>query len=229
MNQTVFPCANLILDLDGTLVDSAPDLTRAMNHVLTEIGRPALEPETVRHLVGQGARVLIERGLERTGGCDGMPSVDDLLPVFLDFYRAHIADDSRPFPGAVALLERAREAGLRLGICTNKPQAMSEQLMDHLALSRYFDVMVGGDVLPVKKPDPAHLDSVIDRLGSGPSVLLGDTETDVAAARASGVAVGIVRFGFSAIPPEQLAADFLVDAFEAVDGFLAPLARPAPV
>ncbi|MBK5910226.1 phosphoglycolate phosphatase [Rhodothalassium salexigens] len=222
-------CRNLILDLDGTLVDSAPDLTRALNHVLASLDRPALDPQTVRHMVGQGAAKLIERGLAHTGGGDGVPPVADLLPGFLDFYGAHIADGSRPFPGAVDLLDRARAAGLRLGLCTNKPQAMTEALMDALDLSDYFDVMIGGDVLSGRKPDPVHLDTVCARLGDGPAVLLGDTATDVAAGRASGVPVGVVSFGFSATPAADLGGDFLIDSFAAVDAHLAPLARPARV
>lgn len=216
------PCRRLIFDLDGTLVDSAPDLTRALNHILTGLGRPPLPPRTVRHLVGRGARVLIARGLDETGGRDGAPDVEALLPDFLAFYGAHIADESRPFPGAEAVLDWADAQGMALGVCTNKPQALSEALLEALGLRHRFGSIVGGDALAVKKPDPGHLEAVMAALGQGPAVLIGDTETDLLAARGAGIPIALVRFGFSPVAVDTLGADLLLDRFEDLPQLLKP-------
>ncbi|GAB4137161.1 MAG: phosphoglycolate phosphatase [Rhodothalassiaceae bacterium] len=211
----------IVFDLDGTLVDTAPDLAAAMNHVLMGLGRPVLLLEDVRHMVGQGARRLLELGLAASGGLKpGDPSFDVLLGRFLAHYEAHIAQDSRPFPGAVALLHSLMKRGIALGICTNKPQALAEALLDALALRPFFTSMVGGDVLPVRKPDPRHLEAALSPLGAGPALMIGDSAADAEAARAAGVPVLLARFGYSPDPVDDLAADACFDSFDALHELL---------
>ena len=206
--------ATIVFDLDGTLVDSAPDLTAALNVALADAGRPAIDPATVRHLVGHGARALIERGLTLTGG-GGEAEVARALPVFLDYYAAHVADGTRPYPGATSVLDALAAHGCRLAICTNKPVALSRALIAKLGWGERFVANLGGDSLPVRKPDPAHLLATIAAAGGDPAdaVLVGDTAVDVAAARAAGVPVVVVAFGFADRPATELGADAVIRDF----------------
>jgi len=223
MNQPAFPASRVVFDLDGTLVDTAPDLSEAMNHVLVKAGRPPVPPETVRHMVGRGARRLIEAGLEATGGRLDPASEAALLEQFLDHYRANIAVHSRPFPGAETLLERLGRLGIGLGLCTNKPQALTEALLEALSLARHFAAIAGGDALDVRKPDPRHLAHVLDRLGGdGPALMIGDTAVDVAAAQAAGVPVIVVDFGYSEEAAHGLGADAVVSGLSALGELIGP-------
>ncbi len=218
-----FRASRIVFDLDGTLVDTAPDLCAALNHALVSAGGAPLALEAVRHMVGAGARALIERGIAAHGGRLARLDREEMLAAFLRYYEAHIADRSRPFPGAGALLERLGAAGLSLGVCTNKPQALALALLDALDLRRHFAAVVGADAAPEKKPHPAHLRAVFERLGGdGPAVMIGDSETDVAAARAFGIPVIAVDYGYSAIPPSELGADALIADLAALE----PLLRP---
>ena len=221
-----FRAARVVFDLDGTLVDTAPDLSAALNHVLRAAGGTPLALAEVRHMVGAGARALIERGIAANGSRLAGADRDEMLDLFLHHYEAHIADRSRPFPGAGALLERLRAAGVALGICTNKPQALTLALLDALDLRRHFAAIVGADAAPEKKPHPAHLECVLAGLGGdGPAVMVGDSPTDVAAARAYGIPVIAVDYGYSPVPPAALGADALIADLAA----LAPLLRLEPV
>jgi len=216
----------VIFDLDGTLVDTAPDLTRSLNKVLADIGRPAVAEDTVRHLIGLGARKLIERGLDATGGAAGGAGLDDLLARFLSHYRAHIADYSQPFPGAVKMLNDLRRQGMGLAICTNKSEALARRLLEALDLLDYFPTVIGGDSLARKKPDPAPLLAAITGLGASPcrAVMVGDSETDVRAARAARVPVIAVSFGYTRTAPAALGADAVIDRLEALPKALTRLA-----
>ena len=215
----------IVFDLDGTLVDSAPDLTAALNAALADAGRPAVDAATVRHLVGHGARALIERGLALTGG-GGEAAVARALPVFLDHYAAHIADGTRPYPGCAAALDRLAAGGATLAICTNKPAALSAALVAALGWSGRFAANLGGDSLPVRKPDPAHLLATIAAAGGDPatSVFVGDTAVDVATARAAGVPVIACAFGFADRPATELGADAVIAGYGGLDATLAALA-----
>lgn len=213
----------IVFDLDGTLVDTTPDLTAALNHSLAELGVATVPAATVRHLVGHGARALIERGLAEANAGD--PAlVERALPLFLDHYAANIAAGSRPYPGAEAALDALAEAGSALAICTNKPAALSRALIDALGWSGRFAANLGGDSLDVRKPHPRHVTATLAAVGghAGDAVFVGDTAVDVAAARAAGVPVIVVGFGFSGIPAAELGADAVIDAFS---GLLPALAR----
>ncbi len=217
--------ATIVFDLDGTLVDSAPDLTAALNVALADAGRPSVDPAVVRHLVGHGARALIERGLALSGGGDES-EVARALPVFLDHYAAHIADGTRPYPGTEAALDRMAGSGATLAICTNKPVALSRALVAALGWSGRFAAIVGGDSLTVRKPDPEHLLVTIATARGDPasSVFIGDTAVDVAAGQAAGVPVIVCAFGFADRPPAELNGDAVIARFADLDAALADLA-----
>lgn len=209
----------VIFDLDGTLVDTAPDLGAALNRLLAEYGRSALAPESIRTMIGDGAAKLVERGFTATGGWPAEPSA--IVGRFLSIYEAGIADCSRPFPGVTAVLERLAAAKIRLGVCTNKPGVATEELLSAIDLRRHFSAVGHGDG-PARKPDPRHLLRVVEQLGAQPatSVMVGDSANDVAAARAAGVPVVVVTFGYTATPAHELGADAVIDRFDALPGLL---------
>jgi 2-phosphoglycolate phosphatase len=152
--------ATIVFDLDGTLVDTAPDLTNALNDALTRRGHIAISQETIRPAVGFGARVMIEKALRRAGAAE---DIDEMLTEFLVHYEANIAAESRPFPGAVASLETLAAAGAKLAVCTNKREYLSRKLLEALGLKHYFQSVAGRDTFAVSKPDPGHLTQVIRR------------------------------------------------------------------
>ena len=205
----------IILDLDGTLVDTAPDLTSALNHVLASAGREAVALGEVRHMVGFGARAMIFKGLDLTGGRLPEIEIEFLHRRFLDYYRHNISAHSLPYPGAVALLEAFKAAGKALGICTNKPTALAEQLLEELGLHDYFGAVVGGDAVSASKPDPEHLAAAIDSLEGKrkKSLFIGDSEVDLLAGQALGVPVFLMTHGYAQHSLSGLGADLLLDNF----------------
>ncbi|HEY7766439.1 MAG TPA: phosphoglycolate phosphatase [Aestuariivirgaceae bacterium] len=206
----------VVFDLDGTLVDTAPDLTRATNFVLASRGRKPVSAEDVRAMVGLGARTLIRRGFAATGDPVLEEDVEELFSSFLAYYADHIAIDSRLFPGSREVLNRCRQEGFKLGICTNKPETLSRTLIENLGLRDYFDAIVGMDTIKVAKPDPRIYGETLRRLdmNNGRSVMIGDSETDVLTARAAGVPVIGVTFGYTAKPVKEFAPDYLADSYE---------------
>ncbi len=219
----------LIFDLDGTLVDTAPDLHAALDYVLTSCGRSTVALEDVRQMVGDGARALVRRGLDATGGVPAAPTFEALAQSFLTYYGNHVADLSRPFPGVRACLGRLNTRGLALGVCTNKPTALSESLLRKLGLGDYFGAVVGGDRLATRKPDGGHVVGTLAAMGQSGAraAMIGDSANDVAAARSAGLPVVAVTFGYTIIPPAQLGADLLIDHFDALEDALARLGRLA--
>ena len=208
------------LDLDGTLVDSAPDLQSALNRVLTWAGRDNLGIEAVKGMVGDGVQKLVERALEATGGIPDADSVETLshwVSRFLDEYRDHDADQTRAYPGVHATLEQFKADGYHLAVCTNKPQAATIDILDALDLARFFDAVLGGDVLEgVRKPDPKHLLATLAALDVTPAeaVMVGDHLNDLACARAAGAPAILCSYGYSRVPVSELGADAVVDRFE---------------
>lgn len=213
----------VLFDLDGTLVDTSPDLMALVNAFLVEHDRPALPPERLRAFTGDGARVLLAEGFAATGAPLTEEALTGLSRDFLRRYTAQPCVHSRVYPGLVAALQRLHAAGVGLGVCTNKPQRPSELLLDALDLKRFFSTIVGGDALPVRKPDPGHVLAVLRALGvaAQEAVMIGDSANDIDAARAAGVVAIGVRFGFAldGVPAPGLAADHLIDHF----GELLPL------
>jgi phosphoglycolate phosphatase len=213
----------IVFDLDGTLVDTAPDLTAALNAVMRTTGRSEVPLDDVRHMVGRGARYLIEA----TGEPASADAITDLMQHFLVHYEANIAVDSRSFEHAELVVKRLTGQGHKVGICTNKPEALSFKLMNELKLRALFPVILGADSRPYRKPDPRHLLDTISALGGNPAsaVLIGDSETDVKTARAANVPVVVVSFGYTEIPPRELGADAVIDHFDALEQALNSLVR----
>jgi phosphoglycolate phosphatase len=208
--------ATIAFDLDGTLVDTAPDLVGALNVILAEEGVRPLAMENARDLIGHGARRLIERGFQAAGEPLETGRMDGLFDRFIVRYRAHIADESRPFPGCVAALTALRADGARLAVCTNKPTGLSNALLDALDMSRLFDAVMGIDSAPAAKPDPRHLEAAVLAAGGRPdrALMVGDAATDAGAARALRVPLVLVSFGYTETPAAQLAPDVLIDHYD---------------
>jgi phosphoglycolate phosphatase len=211
--MTNFPFDVVVFDLDGTLADTAPDLTASLNHALGELGRPPIPAEDVRHMVGHGVRALLHKGLAATGGVDEA-LVDRGVPIFIDYYHAHIADGSRPFDGVETALTELDARGVRLAICTNKLEGLAGQLVAALGWGDRFVTIVGGDTLPQRKPDPAPVHAAIARAGGGRAAFVGDSISDTDAARAAGIPCVALTFGFSDRPAEELGASALIDHFD---------------
>jgi phosphoglycolate phosphatase len=208
----------IAFDLDGTLVDTAPDLLRALDFTLEKEGLNPPEDHEARNFIGGGARAMIERALAHTRIQFSKEKVDGMFRQFLIHYEDHIADHSRPFPGVEQALLRLREEGALLAVCTNKHAKYAEKLLRELKLADYFAAIVGGDSFAFKKPDPRHLTGAIEQAGGDASraVLVGDSETDVITAKAAEIPVIAVSFGYTNIPPAALGADRLVHKFEDV-------------
>lgn len=208
--------AVIAFDLDGTLVDTAPDLIGTLNVLLTGEGLPALPLLDARPFIGHGARRLIERGFDAAGEHLAPERLDGLFERFLVHYNANIAVESRPFPGVVEALDAMAGAGARLVVCTNKRTDLSLNLLDALDLTRRFKAVIGADAAPAPKPDARHLTTAVDAAGGtiGRTVMVGDAATDAGAARAAGAALVLVSFGYTEIPVAELGADVLIDRFD---------------
>ncbi len=205
----------LIFDLDGTLVDTAPDLLGALNAVLVREGRRPVTRADLRHLVGHGAHTMVREALAITGGPLDEARSARLVNDSVAYYRDHIADDSRPFPGVEETLARFRDTGARLGVLTNKPEELTGPLLAALDLRRYFSVVHGAGRFSYSKPDARVFHHVVDELG-GPgagAIMIGDSTTDYATARAAGVPVILVTYGYTPDPAESLGADAVTDDF----------------
>lgn len=199
------PVEALIFDLDGTLVDTAPDLHAATNHVLSTLKRRPISLEEVRSFVGHGARALIARGCEATGDPVDPRAIETLYQEFVIHYAANIASNSKPYPGLLPLLERCKMHGLVLGVCTNKLESLSVRLLEALDMSKYFGAVVGPDTIGVAKPDPRPYSETLSRMGraNAASLMFGDSETDIRTGQNAGVPVIAVTFGYT---PQHVSA-----------------------
>lgn len=208
--------ATIVFDLDGTLVDTAPDLLRALNETLDIEGLPHPPATQIRKLVGQGARALIERGAAMAGARFSGDRIDQLTAAFIEFYRADIAGRSKPYPGVTDALSRLAESGAKLAVCTNKRTDLSVQLLEALGLAGRFSTIVGADAVRERKPHPEHYRTSVMRAGGTirRSLMVGDSAADVAAAKAAGAPVVVVRFGYADEAPERLGADALISKYD---------------
>ncbi len=209
--MSVFPAQKIVFDLDGTLIDSAPDLHAATNHVLKHIGRETISLDQVRHMVGYGALTLIKLGLEATGdGNEYTP--EELRPEFLDYYGRNITAHTHLFDGALDMLQHFRQAGMELAICTNKPFQLTEPILANLGIRELFSAVSGGDSFHFKKPDPRHILETAGQMpGEGPIVMVGDSRPDIEAAKAANVPAIAVSFGYSQTPVHELGPDRVID------------------
>ena len=213
----------IVFDLDGTLVDTAPDLVAATNHVLEHVGLPPVDGESLRPHIGYGAKRMIESSTAAANL--SAAEHEALLERFLDYYGAHIAVGSRPFEGTVEALEAFKAAGATLAVCTNKREAMSRQLLDALDLSRYFAALAGRDTLAESKPHPGHLLGTISMAGgdAARAVMVGDSNVDIATAKAAKVPVVAVSFGYSDAPVASFKPDAIIDHYSELGAAIAAL------
>jgi len=207
--------ATLVFDLDGTLVDTAPDLVGTLNHILGEEGLPAHPAEQILPFISFGARRMLIEGLRLAGESRNDAQLDALLEQFLDHYSGNLAVKSAPYPNVVDVLDTALRDGAILGVCTNKREWLSRILLRELGLHDRFKVIIGRDTLDVCKPDPRHLTETIARAGgrADQAIMIGDSATDVATAKAAGVPVVAVSFGYSEHPAHTLGADAVIDNY----------------
>jgi phosphoglycolate phosphatase len=205
----------VVFDLDGTLVDTAPDLIGALNFILEREGMPPVPLQSARAMIGAGARKLIERGLELDGRVISAEDIARLTSDFIDYYAAHIADASRPFEGLESALDDLQRQGYRFAVCTNKLEWLSKLLLDQLRLSPRFAAICGADTFGVSKPDPAILRQTIAQAGGQMSsaIMVGDAGPDIGVARRAGIPVIGVEFGYTEIPIAELKPDRLISHF----------------
>jgi len=206
----------IAFDLDGTLVDTAPDLVATLEVLLDRHGLPAIEAATLRNMIGGGARRLIECALSAQRISFPGPEIDRLFAEYLELYADHIADLSRPFAGLEAALDTLAARGWRFAVCTNKLEWLSVRLLDRLGLSQRFVAICGQDTFPVRKPDPDMLRRTILRAGGRPerAVMVGDSVTDIDMARAAAIPVVAVDFGYTETPVAQLRPDRVISRFD---------------
>jgi phosphoglycolate phosphatase len=221
--------AVIAFDLDGTLVETAPDLIGALNGVLSEQDLAPLPEEGARHLIGRGARALLVRGFEAAGRELDPSTADPLVARFIEIYRSRIALESRPYPGCVNALDLLRNQGARLVVCTNKLTSLSQQLLDALSLSDRFEAIIGADAAPAAKPDPRHVLHAVSAAGGVPgrAVMVGDSMNDIASARAAGVPSIAVPFGYTDIPAAELGADRVIDHYNELHDAVQSLLQPS--
>jgi phosphoglycolate phosphatase len=202
----------IVWDLDGTLVDSAPDLATALNSVLDKRGFAGLSLEVIRTMIGNGVPKLVERGFNALGIRLDTDQLDELVAMFVKEYKACATDQTRPYPLVVETLEQIRSMNIPMGVCTNKPEVLSRQILDGLGLSGYFNSVIGGDSTPTRKPDALPLLTCLAELATAPrnSMMIGDSIVDVKAARAAKVIVAVVPWGYRNTAIEDLAADFVI-------------------
>lgn len=206
----------IVFDLDGTLVDTAPDLITSLNHTIATLGLAPVGYEDITHLVGQGAQAMIQRACAMRGHPLDGHDLPPLLQTFIGFYESTMPGQSKPFPGLLPAMDALRRDGFNLAVCTNKLEALANRLLDALNLSQYFDVVTGGDTFTVRKPDPQHLLGTIARAGGDVhrTIMIGDSVNDILAAKNADVASIVVPFGYSDVPIAQLGATRMMTDFE---------------
>ncbi len=205
----------IVFDLDGTLIDTAPDLIDTLNFTLTQHGLPTVPYDDARPLIGGGARGMIERALVLEGRNASVAGVDPLYTHFVAHYAEHIADRSRPFPELEPVLDRLAAAGHRLAVCTNKLEWLSKRLLDTLQLSERFATICGQDTFGIQKPDPQIFHATVVRAGGEPgrAIMVGDSITDIRTARAAKVPVVAVDFGYTDVPITTFRPDRVISSF----------------
>ncbi len=217
-----FQPSAIVWDLDGTLVDSAPDLASALNTVLDKRGFFTLSINEVRAMIGNGVPKLVERGFNTVGIRPDPAQLDELIAMFVKEYKTCATDNTRPYPGVVEALQEIHSMNIPMGVCTNKPEAFTRQILEGLGLSGYFSSVVGGDSTSARKPDPEPVLACLRGLVSEPasSLMIGDSVHDVHAARAAGVTIGVVPWGYRSAPVEELGADFVLHDLAALPGMI---------
>ena len=212
----------LIFDLDGTIVDTAPDLVAATNHALATVDLAPVPGEIIAPFVSFGARAMIDHALELSGQKPDTDIREKMLSDFLTYYGDNIAVHSKPYDGVLEILEKYKRIGARLGVCTNKREGFARKLLKELAMERHFDAITGSDTLPVHKPDPGHLIAtvILAKGNLDRAIMVGDSKTDIDTARAAGMPFLGVSFGYTDVPMLQLGPDGIIDHYAEFDAAL---------
>jgi len=207
--------STIVFDLDGTLIDTAPDLVDTLNVIFAREGLPPVPYETARNLIGGGARTMIARGIEAEGRALAPAELERMFQDFIAHYSEHIADRSQPFPGLVDALDELSAGGWRFAVCTNKLEYLSVLLLKQLGLDRRFAAICGQDTFGVQKPDPEVLRRTVAASGGTlrNAIMIGDSATDIRTARAAGVPVIAVDFGYTERPVAELGPDRIISGF----------------
>jgi phosphoglycolate phosphatase len=217
----------LVFDLDGTLIDTAPDLVAATNHVMSRLSLSPVTEKSIRGFVGHGALAMVKEAAAAQGRVLGQQELYDLFQVFIAFYTANIANHSKPYDGVLAALKSCKDSGAVLAVCTNKIEAHARAVLDALNMSHYFAAVTGRDTLHVFKPDPGHLTGTIALAGGHATraIMIGDSETDVRTAQAAKIPVVAVDFGYSIEPIASFAPDAIISHYSYLPGALQILMR----
>lgn len=215
----------IIFDLDGTLVDTAPDLINTLNHLLREEDCPPAAPELIRPFISEGTLAILARGFELAGTHRSREELGALFDRFIRHYSENIAIDSRPYPFLIEVLDALRARGNPLGVCTNKREDLSKRLLSQLGLDHYFAAVIGVDTLAVSKPHPGHLLGTIVAIGGEPAraVMIGDSETDIKTAKAAGIPVIALDFGYSTTPIANFHPDAILSDYRDLNQVIASL------
>ena len=215
----------VVFDLDGTLIDSIPDVVCSINRLLAEERRRELLPAEARMMVGEGATSMIERAFAATGHAVRGAALAALTDRYLAIYRCFPVIHTKPYPGVGNVLKEFQDAGIVMGVCTNNPHEISVLVLEQLGMLELFAAVIGGDALAVKKPDAGHVRAVLDAMGTttNTAIYVGDSSTDVTAARNAAMPVIAVSYGYSRTAPEALGADILIDRFDELPGAIARL------
>lgn len=218
-----------VFDLDGTLIDTAPDLLESLNHCLKLAGLAAADAVSLRRFVGMGGRVMIERAFASQGAPLSPQKLDELQAAFLDHYGGHIPGASQPYPGVIEALDRFAEAGYILAICTNKYENLATKLIGALDLAPRFAVITGADTFAFRKPDPRHLLETITLAGGNheQAVMIGDSRTDIDTAKAAGIPVIAVDFGYTDRHVREFEPSHIISHFDELTIEMANLLRDA--
>ncbi|MBL4603918.1 MAG: HAD-IA family hydrolase [Emcibacteraceae bacterium] len=206
----------ILFDLDGTIADSALDLSASLNYLLDVAGRDEIDPSLIRNMVGQGARALIVKGFTHTGETPNDQEIDALLDQYLKYYLDNIADKTVLFPGVLDLIKKLTAEKIPLAVCTNKNIVLTHALLEEMNINHYFSAVSCGDSFPFRKPDPRHLIATCElmKAGTDNAIMVGDSINDITPAKAANFLSVGVTFGYSKIPMSELGADIVIDHFD---------------
>lgn len=206
----------IVFDLDGTLVDTYPDLIGTLSWLLESEGLEGIDFDEARKLIGHGMRPMVEKALKLKGRGETKAEVDEVFARYIAVYETRLTRDSRPFPGMIEALDRLAGEGMVLAVCTNKVQRLARQLLEELDMAHRFAVIAGADTYSVRKPDPGHILMTVRDAGGDPAraVMVGDSDTDIRAAQAASVPVIAYSGGYTAIPLPSLGPDVIIDHYD---------------
>jgi len=216
----------LIFDLDGTLIDSAPDLQAAANRMLVPLGRREVDVKEVQMMIGDGVPKLVERCFAATGDIPPEDKFNTHVAAFIKDYEPRSAELTAAFDGAYDVLQSLKSRGIKLSICTNKPYGATMEILSALKLAEYFDIVIGGDTLPgIKKPDPRHLQAALEKMDAAPNeaAMVGDNANDVNASHAAGLPVVLLSHGYTKTPVTELGGEAVIDHFKDLETALSSL------